>query len=175
MVGGGGFPCPSCQVVNETGSSFCSSCGELMPKTAVVNANLMLGMASEEDLKFGYAEMLYNQAVRDYVEAEFTRAEELLTEALQHRVHPDYCFFLGMCRLSAGDAPGALDCFRQAQQLQYAGERPFWPLPVSPAQLAEGCRLLEAGQTPPAAVFLQLEEQHREFLAKRAQAGGGQS
>jgi hypothetical protein len=142
LPGGGVIVCGRCKVYNRIGSSFCSACELPQPKTAQMNLNVALGIATAEEEKAALADFLYNRAVHLQNDGEFAQAEELLNQAMQLKSHPDYKFFHGLCRLTAGDAVGALVDFRAVKSLQYAGRYPFWPLPVSPDDLEQGIGLL---------------------------------
>jgi tetratricopeptide (TPR) repeat protein len=167
LPGGGTITCADCGVLNQIGSSFCSACEGLLPKLVSVNLDVLMGNATEEELKVAFAEYLYNHAIQEFADGDFQGAEKLLGQAIEHHSNPDYFFFHGMCRLVADDAERALRDFSQVKELQFAGKYPFWPLPVSPSELETNVAALENGE-PAAQVFKDLYLAHHRFFSKRS-------
>jgi tetratricopeptide (TPR) repeat protein len=165
LPGGGIIECKKCGVPNKIGASFCSACEGILPRSA--SANLLTGGSSEEEAKVAFAEHLYNNAIQRFADADFRGAEELFVRAMEYHSHPDYYFFHGMCRLAGGDPEEALRDFYRIKELQFAGKYPFWPLPVSPSELATNVQALEKGDTSPEQVFKDLILAHYRFLARR--------
>ncbi len=129
--GGGKIPCNQCSILNKIGSTYCSSCGHRLPKSAQINFDLFT--RGEKEIKFAYAESLYNEAVQVFHSFDFEQAERLLKTAIEHAEHPDYFFFYGLCRLTFGDPESTIRAFNYILELQYKEKYPFWPLPVRPS------------------------------------------
>lgn len=133
LPGGNVMQCGVCFVYNRITSTFCSACETRLPKSASVNMNLALGTASEEEWKEAYSDSLYNEGMRLFSDEKFEEAEQFFRKALEQRPHPDFSFFLGLCRLFAGDPADALANFDEVLAQQYAAKYAFWPLPLNPS------------------------------------------
>lgn len=167
LPGGGVIECPQCHISNQLTSTYCSACQFLLPKTALINLNVWLGEATEEELRRAYADELYNQAARKFLEGEISEADALLEQAQQHSQHPDYSFFHGLCRLALGDPAGAISQFAEVKAQQYAGKYPFWPLPVSPGAFDRNFELLKQDQTRGDEVFDNLMQAYEDYSVRR--------
>jgi tetratricopeptide (TPR) repeat protein len=169
LPGGGIIICRCCLVYNQIGSSFCSACEIPQPKSATINLDVILGYATESEEKAALADHFYNHSVRLFHDGKITEAESFIDQAMQLTRHPDYSFFHGLYRLAAGDASGALNDFKTVKSLQYAGEKPFWPLPVSPSDLGQAIELLVTDGMRTAEVLENLVSSYGALAARRAE------
>lgn len=158
LPGGGVMQCANCFLYNRISSTFCSACETMLPKSVAINMNLWSGNATEDELREAFADHLYNQGVRLFSAGEVQQAEQLFRRAMEHKTHPDYSFFHGLCRLVFSDSAGALASFDEVSTQQYAAKYPFWPLPVSPSTFRGCIEALRQDQT-------RIEESLRSLLA----------
>jgi tetratricopeptide (TPR) repeat protein len=170
LPGGSVIVCGRCKVYNKIGSSFCSACETAQPKTATINLNLALGVATPQEEKDALAHYLYNRSIEMFHEWKIEEAEDAMNNAMKLTSHPDFSFFHGLYRLAAADAAGALADFQTVKSLQYAEKYPFWPLPVSPSELDRALEVLEADPTGTEAVLEDLIGAYAELSARRAEA-----
>ena len=167
LPGGGLVKCPRCHVYNRIGSTFCSACEEPLPKTAQIDLNLIIGNATDRELRQAYADHLYNIALEKISGAEIEEANNLLSHAMQYSQHPDYSFFYGLCRLALGDSAGAIKSFEDIKSQQYASKYPFWPLPVSPSDFQHNFDLLKQDETRNGEIHINLLAAYKEYIDRR--------
>ena len=172
LPGGGVIACGRCYVFNRIASTYCSACGEIQPKTSRIDLDVFFGGGTERDRRFLFGDHLYNQAVVLFHDNQPAQAEEFLRQAMEHGTHPDWSFFLGMCRMTMFiDADGAVAAFEDIVRQQFdSGKYPFWPLPVSPGVLGGAVTTLRSTPPPCEHVFEDLMRAYAEHSANQKKA-----
>lgn len=167
--GGGKIQCNQCSILNKIGSTYCSSCGHRLPKSAQINFDLFTG--GEKEIKFAYAESLYNEAIQAFHSFDFEQTERLLKTAIEHAGHPDYFFFYGLCRLTFGDPESAIRAFTHILDLQYKEKYPFWPLPIKPTAFYQMLESLKQDHSLGDEIFYKLLKEYTDFYKQDEHEG----
>jgi hypothetical protein len=162
--GSGSIVCRRCLVDNAVGSMFCSACEELLVKTATADLTLE---PTEESARRGLATLRYNQGQREFHEQRFAAAEALFRQALQHRRHQDYLFFLALCLLARDEPAEAVAALSEMFDLQFAAVVPAWYSPVAPTGVHAAVADLTDRRRPAGDVLVALIEQEVDAIRRQ--------